>query len=126
MTDGAKENARTNHDDMVDMAITGMVVTIALHGLKAATDEGFRDDLERCRELREQLGAPEWVPHAIEPYYNIATWRGRVAFFVGELSVKSPFNWYRYPVLRTLASWSIKRDCPTRWEVHEDWPEREI
>lgn len=121
-----QQTERTTQNDMVDMVIMSMTVTIALNALKAATDEDFRDDLERRRELREELGSPEWVPHAIEPYYNIATWRGRVAFFVGELSVKSPINWYRHPVLRTIASWSMNCDCQTRWEAHEDWPKAGI
>lgn len=120
-----QECADTSHDfeDMVEMAHMAMVSTIALNVLKAATDEDYRDDIHRRQELREELGAPEWVPHVIEPYYNIATWHGRVGFFVGELSVKSPFNWYRYPILRTLASWSMNCECQTRWELHEDWPE---
>jgi hypothetical protein len=103
---------------------TLFVAIIATNAIRAATDEEFREDLELRSELREDLSAPEWIPDSVKPYYNIVSWRGRAALFVGECSRRSPFNWYRYPVLRRLASWSVHADVTPRWKAHEDWPTR--
>lgn len=98
-----------------------MVAAIAARMLQAAESEEYRDKLKRRSELREELSAPDWFPEVLKPYYNISTWKGRISFFVLELSVWSPFNWHHNRFLDRLATWSIRVDTKTRWEAHEDW-----
>lgn len=117
MTDRHQES----FEDIADGAITLLMVIVASNAIKAATSEDYKEYLRRRSELREELSAPEWFPHWLKPYYNIVSWRGRLAYFIGQFSVRTSINWYRYPVLRRLVSWSMDVDITTRWENHDDW-----
>jgi hypothetical protein len=118
MNDGEHESFEV----VAENALAVFIVIVATNALKAATSEEYREGLKRRSELREELSAPEWFPHRLKPYYNIVSWRGRLAYFVGQFSVWTPINWYRYPVLQRIASWSMYVDIVTRWEAHDDWP----
>lgn len=59
------------------------------------------------------LGA---IKRELELYYNFTRWSDRVAFFVHTLSVKSPFNWVKYPVFDRLNHWVMRHDyADPRW-----------
>lgn len=118
----------TNGDDehrfegLAENIASMMAAGIVARTLRAASSEEYRQDLKRRSELRKELSAPEWFPDSLKPYYNIATWRGRLSMLVLDLSVWTPVNWHRYPVLNRMVSWAVHTDAPARWEVHEEWP----
>jgi len=118
------ENA--DFEKISENGIAIVLATIVAHAIANATDEEYQDRMARRQELREELSAPEWIPQALAPYYNMATWGDRLALFVADLqhSDLSPLarlNWYRWPVLEALAHWQIQYGRTTRWEAHDDW-----
>ena len=76
---------------------------------------------KRRAELREELSAPDWFPEELALYYNIATWRGRLAFAISTLEVKVGTAWYRNNITRRLSSWANKQDTEPRWRKHDDY-----
>lgn len=123
MSDDASDGGTDQEafEDITDSVASVFLVILAINALRAVSSEDYCQQLKRHSELREELSAPAWFPHRLKPYYNIVSWRGRVAYFVGQFSVWTPINWYGHPVLRGLANWSFNVDITTRWEAHDDW-----
>lgn len=117
-----EEVAHESFEAIADNMASIFLVIVANNALKAAGSEEYRDRLQRRSELRKELSSPEWVPDWIDPYYNIVDWKGRLAFFIGELHLQSPVRWYGRPGLERLIRWSMDVDVTTRWEAHDDWP----